>query len=111
MDCRVHAGAAADVLRRRRAVQLQPEGELRRAGVQRVRGPVGVRQLGRRAPDGGRLPRHRRQHPQRALHQPQAPLIRTPAVMLVVRPSAAAAHTTVVAPTMWLACELASCGN
>nr|ACL52832.1 unknown [Zea mays] len=77
---RVHAGAAADVLRRRRAVQLQPEGELRRAGVQRVRGPVGVRQLGRRAPDGGRLPRHRRQHPQRALHQPQAPLIRTPVV-------------------------------
>ncbi|AQK91024.1 GDSL esterase/lipase [Zea mays] len=73
-------GAAADVLRRRRAVQLQPEGELRRAGVQRVRGPVGVRQLGRRAPDGGRLPRHRRQHPQRALHQPQAPLIRTPVV-------------------------------
>ncbi|AQK91023.1 GDSL esterase/lipase [Zea mays] len=72
--------AAADVLRRRRAVQLQPEGELRRAGVQRVRGPVGVRQLGRRAPDGGRLPRHRRQHPQRALHQPQAPLIRTPVV-------------------------------
>uniref|UniRef100_A0A453EE82 GDSL esterase/lipase n=1 Tax=Aegilops tauschii subsp. strangulata TaxID=200361 RepID=A0A453EE82_AEGTS len=65
---RVQAGAAEDVLRRRGAVQLQPQGELRRAGIQRVRRPVGVRQLGRRPPDGGRLPRHRRQHPPRPLH-------------------------------------------
>ena len=89
--CRVQARGAEDVLRRRRAVQLQPEGELRRAGLQRVHGPVGVRQLGRRPPDGGRLPRHRQQHPQWPLHQPKAALTIPRSLDLVLAAASAAA--------------------
>lgn len=47
------------LLRRRRAVQLERQRHLRHGGRGRVRGPVGVRALGRWSLHGGHLPLHR----------------------------------------------------
>ena len=58
--CRVRRRCSYTLLWRPGEVQLQQEGFLRRSGGDQVQGSICPAVLGRRPPDGGRLPVHRR---------------------------------------------------